>query len=412
MDAAAPRRTPDGSTSPGPGGGAPQGVLAPVVRFERWLDAALVVLLVACAVRYVSRHGLHLEGWAVVAGAVVLGLLALVRPRAHGGWASTTRVAVLVLLWGALTLVAPSFAWVAVAVAFAVLRTLAFSYAAPVIALMTVLVVVAWLRITEGVDPALVAGPVVMAALTVVTFRTLDREAATRQRLLDELSSAQADLAAAQRTAGALSERTRISREIHDSVGQGLSSINLFLQAAEQEWARQPEAARRHVASAAGAAREGLDEVRRVVRDLAPAALEGGSPEDLHDELRRVLAQGAPGLRAELRVHGPQAPLSPDVASAVVRTTRGAVANVVEHAQASRVVVSLTYESDELRLDVRDDGRGLDPGQPRRQDDRGTGLAGIRRRAEGLGGRATVESAPGEGTTVSVAFPRRGSVSS
>lgn len=385
-----------------------QGVLAPVVRLERWLDAALVLLLVACAVRYVSRHGLHVEGWGVVAGAALLGLLALARPAAPAKWVPTARVVLLVIVWGALTLVAPSFAWVAVAVAFAVLRSLSFPYAATVVALMAVLVSVAWLRITDGFDPALVAGPVAMAGLTVVAFRTLDLVAAGRQRLLDELSAAQTELVAAQRTAGALAERTRISREIHDSVGQGLSSINLFLQAAEQEWVRQPEEARQHVRSAAVAARDGLDEVRQVVRDLAPVGLDGGAPEDLHEAVRRVVTQGAHTLIGEVRVHGPAATLSPEVASAVVRTARGAVANAVEHSEATRVVVSLTYEHDELRLDIRDDGCGFDPEHVRTHDGRGTGLAGIRRRAEGLGGRTTVESAPGEGTTVSVALPTGG----
>jgi signal transduction histidine kinase len=307
---------------------------------------------------------------------------------------------------------------VAVAVAFAVLRSLPFAYAATVVALMTALVSVAWLRITDEFDPALVAGPVAMAGLTVAAFRALDREAAARQRLLDELSAAQVDLVAAQRTAGALAERTRISREIHDSVGQGLSSINLFLQAAEQEWTRHPDAARQHVHSAAAAARDGLDEVRQVVRDLAPVGLAGGTPTDLHAAVRRVVAEGCHGMSGEVRVHGPAAPVSAETAAAVVRTTRGALANAVEHSGAARVVVSLTYERDELRLDVRDDGRGFDlaqaqppvpspvGGQARTRDGRGTGLHGIRRRAEALGGRASVESTPGEGTTVSVVFPR------
>ncbi|MFW5468585.1 sensor histidine kinase [Knoellia sp. CPCC 206435] len=392
----------------GPGNPAARGLLAPVARLERWLDAALVLLLVACTVRYVSRHGLHLEGWGVVAGAGLLGLLALVRPVSPAGWVPTARVAVLVVIWSALTLVAPSFAWVAVAVAFAVLRTLPFPYAACVVALMAVLVSAAWLRITDGFDPALVAGPVAMAGLTVAAFRTLDREAASRQRLLDELSAAQVDLAAAQRTAGALAERTRISREIHDSVGQGLSSINLFLQAAEQEWARHPDAARAHVRSASAAARDGLDEVRQVVADLAPVGLGVGAPEDLHAEVRRVVEEGAHGLRAEVRVHGPAVAVPAETAAAVVRTARGAVANAVEHSGAERVVVSLTYERDELRLDVRDDGRGFEPDRVSGRDGRGTGLDGIRRRADDLGGRTTVESTPGEGTTVSVAFPRAG----
>jgi signal transduction histidine kinase len=67
--------------------------------------------------------------------------------------------------------------------------------------------------------------------------------------------------------------------------------------------------------------------------------------------------------------------------------------------------VSLTYLPDELRLDVRDDGAGFDPAAPRPAELRGHGLRGLRERAETLGGRAEIESAPGEGTSVSVSFP-------
>ena len=383
-----------------------RGVLAPVARLDRWLHLVMVALVVVCAIRYVTRHGLDASGVFVLAGAA--GLLAayatgpLVRGRA---WWPTAWLVVVVVLWVALTLIAPSFAWTAVPVAFAVLRVLPFTYAAGLVVVMTVVVSVAWSRITDGFDPTVVVGPVGIALVTVIAFRALQHEAATRQRLLDDLTAAQADLAVAQRRSGALAERTRLSRDIHDSVGQGLSSINLLLQAAEQDWSRRPEAAREHVRTAAATAREGLDEVRRVVRDLAPAGVEDASGDALAVAVRRVVEQGGHGLRAEVRVHGEPVPVAPEVASAVVRTARGALANVVEHADATRVVVSLTYNADEVLLDVRDDGRGFDISRTRTRGDRGTGLSGIRQRVAGLGGRAVVESTPGEGTTLSVAIP-------
>ncbi len=290
-------------------------------------------------------------------------------------------------------------------VAFAALQVLPFRYAAGVVVVMTGIVSVAWLRILDDFDPTIVVGPVGIALVTVIAFRTLEREARTRQRLLDDLTEAQADLAAEQHHSGALAERTRLSRETHDSVGQGLSSINLLLQAAEQDWARRPESARGHVHTAAATAREGLDEVRRVVRDLAPAGLESDeSGEALPTALRGVVEREAHGLDGEVRIHGIPVPIPAAIASAIVRTTRGALANVVEHAAASRVVVSLTYNADEVLLDVRDDGRGFEPGSTVPGAERGRGLDGIRQRAEELGGRAGVESAPGEGTTVSLAF--------
>lgn len=394
-----------------------RGILAPVAALDRWLHVVLVALAVVSAVRYVTRHPLDATGVFILAGAAAfVGAYAarpLLRDRPGGlvGW-----VLSVVALWVALTLIAPSFAWTAVPVAFAVLRVLPFRYAAGLVVIMTIVVCVAWLRITDGFDPTVVVGPVGIALVTVIAFRTLEREAATRQRLLDELTEAQADLAVAQRQAGALAERTRLSRDIHDSVGQGLSSINLLLQAAEQNWETRPETARSHVRTAAATAREGLDEVRRVVRDLAPADVRDGSPDALALALRRAVEQAAHGVRAEVRVqvrvqvrvHGEPVPVPAAVASAILRTARGAMANVVEHSRATRAVVSLTYQTDELLLDVRDDGRGFEPDHAPAARGRGTGLSGIRHRAEGLGGHATVESAPDEGTTVSISIPLGG----
>lgn len=387
------------------------GILAPAIRLDRWLLLVLVALLAASAMRYVDRHGLDASAARVLAGAVVLGLAYAIRgllPR-HPWW-PTVWVAGMVLLWAALTTVAPSFAWCAVPVAFAVLRVLPFGWAVATVVLMTGLLTAAWQRISDGVDPVQIAGPIGVALVTVLAYRALDLESRARQALLDQLVDAQDELAEQQRRTGALAERTRLSREIHDSVGQGLSSINLLLQAAEQAWDTHPAGARGHVRTAASTARDGLDEVRRVVRDLAPADLaEGDSTDALPAALRRVATSTPIGMATEVRIDGNPVEVPPAVAAALVRSARGALANVHEHAHAQRVALTLTYHHDEVVLDVRDDGRGFDPppihAKGRAAGTRGLGLAGIHQRAAALGGRAEVESTPGEGTTVSVRFP-------
>lgn len=371
------------------------GILAPAARLDRWLLVVLVVLLTACAIRYLDRHAFGTSAIAVLAGAVALGVAyatrGLLRERP---WWPTAWVTAMVVLWGALTAIAPSFAWCAVPVAFAVLQVLPFSWAVAVVVAMTVLLTTAWQRISDGFDPVQVAGPIGVALVTVLAYRALELESRARQH--------------AQAEVGALAERTRLSREIHDSVGQGLSSINLLLQAAERAWDQQPEVAREHVRVAAATARDGLDEVRRVVRDLAPVELaEDRTGTALVDALRRAAeeSRAIAGLDVEVRVHGAATPVTPEVAAALVRTTRGALANVREHAGASRAAVTLTYQFDEVVLDVRDDGCGFDPDHVAPHGTRGRGLAGVRERARALGGQAEVESAPGEGTTVSVRFP-------
>ncbi len=384
------------------------GILAPAARLDRWLLVVLIVLLATSATRYVERHGFHAAGAAVLTGALVLGLAYATRTLLPGRtWWPTVWVIGMVVVWGALTAVAPSFAWCAVPVAFAVLRVLPFPWAVVTVVLMTVLLTAAWQRISDGFDPVQVAGPIGVALMTVLAYRALDLESRARQDLVDQLVDAQAELAEEQHRTGALAERTRLSREIHDSVGQGLSSINLLLQAAERAWEVQPGAAREHVRTAASTARNGLDEVRRVVRDLAPAELATDAAA-LPAALRSAADEASlGGMRVEVRVDGAPVVVPAEVATALVRTARGALANVREHAGASRVALTLTYHLDEVVLDVRDDGRGFDPAQVRATGTRGRGLAGLRDRAEALGGRADVESAPGEGTTVSVRFPTR-----
>lgn len=379
------------------------GILAPAARLDRWLMIVLAVLLVACAARYVDRHGFGVVGAAVLTGALLLGLAYATRGLLAGrSWWPTVWVSAMVVLWGALTAVAPSFAWCAVPVAFAVLQVLPFGWAVGCIVAMTALLTAAWQRISDTFDPVQVAGPIGVGLVTVLAYRALDLESRARQDLLDQLVEAQDELAEEQHRTGALAERTRLSREIHDSVGQGLSSINLLLQAAEQAWDAQPATARQHIHSAASTARDGLDDVRRVVRDLAPDDASGLA---LPEALVRVADQAAAGIPVEVRVDGEPAVVPGPVAAALVRTARGALANVREHASAGRVALTLTYHPTEVVLDVRDDGRGFDPARVRPAGTRGRGLAGITDRAEALGGRADVESAPGEGTTVSVRFP-------
>lgn len=391
-----------------------RGILAPVARFDRWLHLVLLVLIVTCAARYLERHGLGPETWAVLAGALALAVVASLRPLLppRGAWPTVWVVAV-VVLWIGLTFAAPSFAWCGVPLAFGVLRVVRFGWAVAAVVVMSAVVSIAELRLADGFDPTLVAGPAGIALATVIAYRALERESVERQRLLDELTAAQDELAAEQHRAGALAERTRLSREIHDSIGQQLSSINLLLQAAEQDWASRPEAAREHVATAAATARDGLDEVRRVVRDLAPAALDDGRAGALPEALARLVtdasaAAGAPSM--SFRSYGEARAVPAPIAAAVLRSASGAVANALEHAAARRVAVSLTYLPDELRLDVRDDGTGFDPAAAdppatRGRELRGHGLRGLRERAAALGGRAEIESAPGEGTSVSVSFP-------
>ncbi|MBO9521927.1 MAG: sensor histidine kinase [Nocardioidaceae bacterium] len=383
-----------------------RGILAGVDRLEIWLHAAFAVLTVASAIRYVAGHGLGDRAPVVLPVAAVLLLCYAALPRVS--W-PTLWFAALVLLWLVLVLLAPSFSWCAVPLAFVGLRVLPYRAAVAVISLMTVAVAVAWTSMLDRVDPTVVLGPIAVAGLAVLAYRALERESARQRALLAELSEARSDLAESQHAAGVLAERSRLSRELHDSVAQSLSSINLLLRAAEQDWQSRPESARGHVEQAALTARHGLDDVRRVVRDLAPEL--GGGPDALGDALRRTGERAVAGGGPEVGVlvHGDPVPVGDAVATAVLRTARGALANVVEHARATRVMMTLTYQEDSVTLDIRDDGIGFDPARTSADGVRGHGLAGIEDRVRTLGGELTVESAPGDGTALAARFPVRAS---
>jgi signal transduction histidine kinase len=373
------------------------------------MDAVMIVLVATSAARYLINHGVGDLAWVVLPGAALLLVVYLIRqllPEAlHVGW-----LMIVTVLWLMLVFIAPSFGWCVAALAFAALRTLSSGRAVAVIAVLVLGVITATLRISDTFDPMIVAGPTCLAVLGVATYRALDSEAARRQRLLDDLMRTQDSLADAERTAGALAERQRLSREIHDSVTQDLTSVSLLLTAAEHHRTDDPERSWSHVRQAAESAREGLVEARGLVSTLSRPADRDGT--DLPRALERIASTTSlsQGTSATFHVEGEPRPVPDEVAAAVVRTAKGALANVVEHADASRAVLTLTFLPTAVSLDVRDDGRGFatHPGWRGRSEtraDRGFGLSGIRSRVRALGGSVMIESAPGDGTALAVRLP-------
>jgi len=220
-----------------------------------------------------------------------------------------------------------------------------------------------------------------------------------------ELSSTRSELAAAERQAGILGERQRIAADIHDTLTQGLASVVMLLEAAHAAYqARQPEAGRR-IEEAARTAREALQDVRRLVWDLRPEALERGT---LGEALARLTAQlgEQTGVAAHTVVTGEAGALAPQVEVTLLRVAQEALANVRRHARAQEVTVTLSYMGDEVALDVQDDGRGFAPVmRVGASPGGGLGLTTMRERVEALGGTLTVESAPGDGATVVAQLP-------
>ncbi|MDI9917215.1 sensor histidine kinase [Rhodococcus sp. IEGM 1379] len=246
-------------------------------------------------------------------------------------------------------------------------------------------------------------GPIIGAAVAVAIglgYQALYREAAERGRLIDELMNTREELASTSREAGKFAERERLAAEIHDTVAQGLSSIQMLLHAAERADPDSP--AVRQISLAREAAADSLAETRQLIAELTPAALDGQS---LADALGRICERAtSPDLEAHAVIEGEAVALPMPLEATLVRIAQGAVANVLRHSEATRMAVTLTYSEDTVSLDIVDNGIGFDVAALDRGPVESFGLTAIRRRVQLQGGTFDIESEPGH-TAVTVTFP-------
>ena len=198
---------------------------------------------------------------------------------------------------------------------------------------------------------------------------------------------------------GAVEERNRLAREIHDTLAQGLTAVSLQLESADVllEVGADQERIHRTVRHALELTRANLEEVRRSVMDLRAAPLQGRS---LVDALG-LLVEGTK-TAVFLRVTGANRPIPPRIESGLYRIAQEALNNIDQHAAATSAELDLTMTPSEVWLTATDDGRGFDTGQvvPNR-----FGLIGINERVRLLGGQLQLETAPGEGVRLEVKVP-------
>ncbi|MFJ9418768.1 sensor histidine kinase [Streptomyces sp. NPDC101227] len=374
----------------------------------------VAALLALACVRAVAHH--TADAPAVIVTAVALFALYAMGPSLPRIRTSTAAAGLwlgaVVLLWMVLLALTPDGVWLAFPLFFVQLHLLPLRAALPVVAATTAAAIAGFGWHTHTLSVGTVVGPVLGAAVAVAVvlgYEALYRESEARRRLIEELTAARHDLATAEHAAGVLAERERLAREIHDTLAQGLSSIQLLLRAAERAIPERPETALGHVRQARTAAVDNLAEARRFVRALSPPDLEAGS---LPAALERLCATTArtSGLAVHCHVSGAPTDLPTPHEVALLRIAQSALANTVQHAAADRVELTLSYMDTEVALDVVDDGAGFVPSRvpaPGSAAASGTGfgLAAMRARARALHGTLAVESAPGEGTAVAVTLP-------
>jgi len=312
-------------------------------------------------------------------------------------------LAVLTVEWAALLWLSTEAAYLVFPLFFLYLHLLGGRWGAVAILLSTAAAIVA-LGLHGGWTVGGVVGPLVGAGVALLIglgYQALAREAAEREALMRELLDTRDQLAVTEHESGVLAERSRLAREIHDTLAQGLSSIQLLLHAAERADPDGPGV--EHIRLARETAATGLADARRFIRELAPPDLDD---QGLGGALRRLARTqwAAQGLQVEVRV-ADAVPLPMHVQTALLRIAQGAIANVVQHANAASAVIELVAGADGLRFTVSDDGDGFDL---RTHSEEGGatsdsfGLQAARERVQQLGGTLVVDSAPGRGTTLTV----------
>lgn len=227
-------------------------------------------------------------------------------------------------------------------------------------------------------------------------------------QLIEQLQEARRELAQAERLAGIMQERQRLAAEIHDTVAQGFTSIVRSIENRSPSLLPNDESIRPILSHIEKIARESLAETRALLWALQPEAFEHTSLPDFLAALTTSFSQEH-GIAAQMVVTGKVLALRPEIEVTLLRAAQEALANVWKHAQASSVFLTLSYMDETAALDTQDDGKGFDSwwllSPPRARSTGGFGLLALRERVEQQGGTLTVESEPGEGTTVALTIP-------
>jgi signal transduction histidine kinase len=247
---------------------------------------------------------------------------------------------------------------------------------------------------------------VIMLVLSLTLGLFIDRiirEADSRARTIDELQRTQDELAAAERAQGVAGERERISREIHDTLAQGFTSVVTLARATELALDRGDLAAvRERLRLIEQTAADNLSEARLIVAEMTPGHLQSRT---LSEALQRLVDAVSAESRmvGTLRIEGEPVVLSANSEVVLLRTAQEGLSNVRRHSGATTFEVSLSYGADgPVALVVTDNGVGFDPGA----EARGYGLDGATARATEVGGRFDVDSTPGSGSRLRVEVPR------
>jgi signal transduction histidine kinase len=201
-----------------------------------------------------------------------------------------------------------------------------------------------------------------------------------------------------------LSERTRLAKELHDTIEQTMTGVTLQLNAVAKLLQQNPDTAGHHLSLARSMVRTSRVDLRRSIWDLRSRELEQF---DLPTALLisgNQIADGA-NIRIEVEKKGAVRPLPETVEENILRVGQEAITNTVKHSGATYLSLLLEYSADNLILTVKDNGNGFTPDNCVGPNDGHFGLLGMSERAKRLNGKISITSAPGAGTTIRIEIP-------
>lgn len=216
-----------------------------------------------------------------------------------------------------------------------------------------------------------------------------------------ELEEAQQELVQQAQETAAADERGRLARDLHDAVTQTIYSAALIAEALPQVWERNPDEGQRNLAKLRQLVRGALAEMRALLFELRPSALEYAELDTLLRQLADALT-GRTRIPVEIEVSG-QADPPAEIKVAFYRIAQEAFNNIAKHAAAEQAGVRLHQSPDRASLAITDNGRGFDP---REVAGVRMGLVIMRERAESIGANLDVQSVPGQGTQVNLVWNR------
>jgi signal transduction histidine kinase len=367
------------------------------------LFAALTVLVVVRSILSPTDARATVIVMAVLLGVTYAGGAFLTRvARGRGllrlGWLATLTLEWVVLLW-----LIPDAAYLVFPLFFLYLHLLGRWWGSAALLASTIIAISA-LGIHSGWTVGGVVGPLVGAGVALLIglgYQALARESEQREALVHELITTQGQLAATEHEQGVLAERARLAREIHDTLAQGLSSIQMLLHAAERADPGRPGI--EHIRLARETTAANLAEARRFIRELTPPLLDD---QTLAGALRRLSRTqwAAQGLDVQVRASDTLA-LPMHLQTALLRIAQGAIANVIQHARATIATITISIEGDQLHFAVTDNGAGFDPQlllDDVAEKSDSFGLQATSERVQQLGGVLTIDAAPDRGTTLAV----------